>query len=296
MLVACRFRLRGFFGIEASLQLPARRGPGLHVHAICSFPTPLRSNGPKLPRDRSKDPPGQDARRRVHHQRRRLQPAQLVAHQLQRILLRHLEGVGATAQSREEQYQGDHAATSTGSLRRSAAGNCVLASRRRPFPASAPPAASPSCSRTAREETCSFSPTNVDKFLAAARKRPEIGTSAPRSCPACRSSFIDVDRDKVIKQGVESTTSTGPSSPSWAARSSTTSTASAANGRSTSRPKATTAIERRKRRPVLRAEQQGRDGAALRADAVRVAHRPRIHHALQPVPLGADQWRRGAGL
>ena len=52
----------------------------------------------------------------------------------------------------------------------------------------------------------------------------------------------------------------------------------------------------RERRPVLRAQQQGRDGAALRADQVRIAPRPRVHHALQPLPLGADHRQRRAGI
>jgi HAE1 family hydrophobic/amphiphilic exporter-1 len=44
---------------------------------------------------------------------------------------------------------------------------------------------------------------NVDKFLAAARKRPEISginSSLLRSVPQ---QFVDVDRDKVLKQGVQ---------------------------------------------------------------------------------------------
>ena len=41
---------------------------------------------------------------------------------------------------------------------------------------------------------------------------------------------------------------------------------------------------------------QRRDGAALRADEIRIAPRPGVHHALQRVSLGADQRQRRARL
>ncbi|MGB7349165.1 MAG: efflux RND transporter permease subunit, partial [Candidatus Acidiferrales bacterium] len=43
---------------------------------------------------------------------------------------------------------------------------------------------------------------NVDKFLAAARKRPEISGMNSSLLPSVPQEFVDVDRDKVIKQGV----------------------------------------------------------------------------------------------
>jgi HAE1 family hydrophobic/amphiphilic exporter-1 len=43
---------------------------------------------------------------------------------------------------------------------------------------------------------------NVNKFMAAARKRPEIGTLTTTFLPSVPQQFVEVDRDKVIKQGV----------------------------------------------------------------------------------------------
>ena len=48
----------------------------------------------------------------------------------------------------------------------------------------------------------SFLASNLDKFLAAARKRPEIGTIATTFLPSVPQQFVEVDRDKVLKQGV----------------------------------------------------------------------------------------------
>jgi len=47
-----------------------------------------------------------------------------------------------------------------------------------------------------------FLSDNLDKFMAAARKRPEIGSLSTTFLPSVPQQFIKVDRDKVIKQGV----------------------------------------------------------------------------------------------
>jgi HAE1 family hydrophobic/amphiphilic exporter-1 len=47
-----------------------------------------------------------------------------------------------------------------------------------------------------------FLATNLAKFLAAARKRPEIATISTTFVPSVPQEFINVDRDKVLKQGV----------------------------------------------------------------------------------------------
>jgi HAE1 family hydrophobic/amphiphilic exporter-1 len=47
-----------------------------------------------------------------------------------------------------------------------------------------------------------FLADNVKKFMAAARKRPEIGFMATTLLPSVPQQFVSVDRDKVIKQGV----------------------------------------------------------------------------------------------
>jgi hydrophobic/amphiphilic exporter-1 (mainly G- bacteria), HAE1 family len=43
---------------------------------------------------------------------------------------------------------------------------------------------------------------NLNKFLAAARKRPEIGTIATTYIPSTPQKFVYVDKEKVLKQGV----------------------------------------------------------------------------------------------
>jgi len=47
-----------------------------------------------------------------------------------------------------------------------------------------------------------FLSDNLNKFMAAARKRPEIGLISTTFIPSVPQQFINVDRDKVLKQGV----------------------------------------------------------------------------------------------
>jgi len=48
-----------------------------------------------------------------------------------------------------------------------------------------------------------FLSDNLNKFMAAARKRPEIGNLTTTFLPSVPQQFVEVDRDKVIKQGVQ---------------------------------------------------------------------------------------------
>ena len=48
-----------------------------------------------------------------------------------------------------------------------------------------------------------FLANNMKTFLEAARKRPELGTLIPTFLPNVPQVFVDVDRDKVIKQGID---------------------------------------------------------------------------------------------
>jgi HAE1 family hydrophobic/amphiphilic exporter-1 len=48
----------------------------------------------------------------------------------------------------------------------------------------------------------SFLAGNVDRFLAAVRQRPEIATATTTFLPSVPQLFVDVDRDKVLRQGV----------------------------------------------------------------------------------------------
>ncbi|MGA8438620.1 MAG: efflux RND transporter permease subunit [Candidatus Sulfotelmatobacter sp.] len=50
-----------------------------------------------------------------------------------------------------------------------------------------------------------FLSTNLAKFMAAARKRPEIGSIFTTFIPSVPQKFINVDKDKVLKQGVNLT-------------------------------------------------------------------------------------------
>ena len=50
-----------------------------------------------------------------------------------------------------------------------------------------------------------FLAQNMQTFLAAARKRPELGTLIPTFQPNVPQVFVNVDRDKVIKQGIDLT-------------------------------------------------------------------------------------------
>jgi hydrophobic/amphiphilic exporter-1 (mainly G- bacteria), HAE1 family len=47
-----------------------------------------------------------------------------------------------------------------------------------------------------------FLADNLNKFMAAARKRPELGMVSTTSIPSVPQEFINVDREKVLKQGV----------------------------------------------------------------------------------------------
>jgi len=48
-----------------------------------------------------------------------------------------------------------------------------------------------------------FLANNMKTFLDAARKRPELGTLIPTFLPNVPQVFVDVDRDKVVKQGID---------------------------------------------------------------------------------------------
>jgi HAE1 family hydrophobic/amphiphilic exporter-1 len=50
-----------------------------------------------------------------------------------------------------------------------------------------------------------FLADNLSKFLAAARKRPELGNVSTTFIPSVPQEFVNVDRDKVLKQGVNLT-------------------------------------------------------------------------------------------
>jgi multidrug efflux pump subunit AcrB len=79
------------------------------------------------------------------------------------------------------------------------------------------------------------------RFLEAARKRPEIGRAFTTFRAHVPQVFAKVDRDKVLKEGVEIGEVYSTLQASWGALTSTSSTASAASGASTSRAHPSTA-------------------------------------------------------
>jgi len=93
-----------------------------------------------------------------------------------------------------------------------------------------------------------FLAENTSKFIEAARKRPELASVSTTFRPTVPQLFIDVDQDKVLKQGVILSdvyktlqSFLGSGFINYFAASSTTSTASAASGRCMFRPRATIA-------------------------------------------------------
>jgi len=86
-----------------------------------------------------------------------------------------------------------------------------------------------------------FLATNLTKFLAAARKRPEIGTISTTFLPSVPQQFVQVDQEKVLKQGVAIDDVYQTIQASWAVCLSTTSTISAVPGRCTWKRKLLTA-------------------------------------------------------
>ena len=142
-----------------------------------------------------------------------------------------------------------------------------------------------------------FLADNLQKFMAAAAKRPEIAPGLLSTfLPSVPQQYLDVDREKVLKQGV-------PLNDVYR-------TIQAYMGgvfvnyfnRFGRQWQVYVEAEGEYRKnldsigPVLRAQHTGRHGAALRADEIRIASRPRVHHALQPLSLGADHRRRRSGI
>ena len=74
--------------------------------------------------------------------------------------------------------------------------------RRRQFLVSVPPGGFTFALEDRAGNDVQFLATNLQTFLAAARKRPEIAGISTTFLPSVPQQFIDVDRDKVIKQGV----------------------------------------------------------------------------------------------
>ena len=141
-----------------------------------------------------------------------------------------------------------------------------------------------------------FLVNNLNKFLEAARKRPEIGMVTTTYIPSTPQKFVYVDKEKVLKQGVKLSdvydtlqafmgglfvNYFNDFGRAWQVR---------------------VEAEAPYRSNLDNAGQfyvrnnQGRDGAAVGADPVRVALRAGIQDAVQPVFGGANYRQRCSGL
>ena len=132
--------------------------------------------------------------------RRRLQPAERRQHDVQRLLLRHPGAVGrarhgGTHRRRDHaraQPQALHAARGAG-VRLPAAGDSRRRHlRRRDLHARGP-----------LRQHVEFLAENTNAFMEAARKRPELASVTTTFIPGVPQVYANVDRDKVLKQGVE---------------------------------------------------------------------------------------------
>ena len=136
-----------------------------------------------------------------------------------------------------------------------------------------------------------FLAENTAKFLAAARQRPEFALLFTTLLPSVPQLFADVDRDKVLKQGIN--------------LASVYQTLQAFMGSAFVnyfnqfgrvwqvyvQAEGDFRTQARYRRAVLRAQRQQPAGAAVVARHHETGLRPGVHRALQRVPGGADQRR-----
>ena len=141
-----------------------------------------------------------------------------------------------------------------------------------------------------------FLAANLNTFMAAARKRPEIAGLSTTFLPSVPQQFVDVDRRQGAQAGRadQRRLPDHPGLHGRAVRELLQPLRPPVAGLHRGRRRLSD--QGRERRPVLRAQQQGRNGAAFRADEIRIAPRPGVHHALQPVSIRADQRQRRAGL
>jgi preprotein translocase subunit SecF len=141
-----------------------------------------------------------------------------------------------------------------------------------------------------------FLAENTTKFIEAAKKRPELASVSTTFRPTVPQLFIDVDQDKVLKQGVnpQRRLQDAAELPRQRLHQLLQPLRTPVAGLRPGRGRLPD--QHRERRAVLRAQQQGRGGAAVGADLGPQHLRPGIHDALQPLPQRADQRLGGARL
>ena len=134
-----------------------------------------------------------------------------------------------------------------------------------------------------------FLAENTAKFLAAARQRPEFALLFTTLLPSVPQLFADVDRDKVLKQGIN-LASVYQTLQAFMGSAFVNYFNRVRAGLAGVRPgRGGLPHEARYRRAVLRAQRQQPAGATVVARHHETGLRPGVHRALQRVPGGADQ-------
>ncbi len=138
--------------------------------------------------------------------------------------------------------------------------------------------------------------SNTAKFLAAARKRPELGQMNLLFTPAVPQLFAAVDKDKAFKLGVP-INDVYEELQSLARRLLRESIQPLRAGVESVRRSGAALSEQSDRRgPVLCAQQQRRNGSAIDARHDETGHRSGIHHPFQRIPQHRDFRRARARL
>ena len=126
-----------------------------------------------------------------------------------------------------------------------------------------------------------FLSDNLKNFSTAARKRPEIASLSTTFLPSVPQQFVDVDRDKVIKQGVPINDVYRSIQAFMGGIFVNYFNRFGRQWRGLRRSRRRLPPGPRERRPVLCAEQRRRNGSLVGSDELSVRDRPGIHHALQ---------------
>ena len=177
---------------------------GYFYHERRSCPPPRRCSAPTPSAEQIEAILASDGRRAAYQHRGRLQPAERRHHDLQRLLLRHAGAVGGARCQGRSHRRRDHARTST-----SAWPPCPKRrpsrSRRRPFPGVGTSGGVDFMLEDRSGRDIEFLAENTARVP---RPRPASGRSWPSVTttfiPSVPQLFADVDRDKVLKQGVAS--------------------------------------------------------------------------------------------
>ena len=287
--------LAGLLRRELPTQLPAGGGPGLHLRRRAAARRAPRCSAPTRWRRQIEEILERHPGRQVLHHGRRLQPAQpaCTTPTAASSSSRSSRGTSATSPRAARRVM----AHSTGKLAQTARG----ASRSSFSPPAIPGVGTAGGFTFMLEDRAAqdvqFLAENVNKFIEAAAQA--AGTRRPQHhlpARACRRSSSMWTATRSLKQGVDLgdvyqtlqafmggvfVNYFNRFGRQWQVY------VQAEGDYRTQAPRP---------RPVLRAQRAGRAGAALALVTVEPHVRPGVHHALQPLPLRADQRQRRARL